>query len=444
MKLFLSLMVCVALTQQAKAQDPAYPGAPAAPQNLTSAEYFFDADPGFGNGTPITITPGVNISNMAASVNTSGLSNGIHRFCLRTFSNEGDWSITNIVDFLVDFNPAYPTLAAAPQNLVKAEYFIDTDPGFGAASVIPITPGADLPNVAANINTAGLSNGVHQLWLRTQGAEGKWSITNQKDFLVDENPAYPTAPAAPGNLVYAEYFFDTDPGFGNGTLVPFTPSSNLSNVTISANVSGLTDGSHNFFLRTLDDWSLTGFQTFFKGSPLPLHFLSFYAKNKERSVNLEWKTDNEVNTSHFDVERSADGTAFSKIGNVTANNQTGIQTYTLDDIQPLPGKNFYRLKQVDKDGKFEYSKTVVVNRNKGLEVQVFPNPAGTSITVLMPLRNSEQSLTLIGANAQTIKRLTVPAGVTTIDVPLTGLTAGRYFIKWKSGDEVSIKPFIKL
>lgn len=66
--------------QYAQAQDPAYPAAPPVPQNLISAEYFYDTDPGFGAGTAITIVAGVNISNVAVSANTTGLSNGVHRF----------------------------------------------------------------------------------------------------------------------------------------------------------------------------------------------------------------------------------------------------------------------------------------------------------------------------------------------------------------------------
>ncbi len=524
MKLFLSILLGLVLGQKAPAQDPAYPTAPAAPQALVAAEYFFDTDPGFGAGTPIAITPGVTLSNVAASVNTSGLSNGIHRFCLRTRSGDGGWGITNVVEFLADYNPGYPT-AAGVQNINRAEYFIDTDPGFGLATPITITPGIDVTNVAASINTAGLSNGVHKLLLRTQSADGKWSLTAikeflvdydpaypaattaqniiraeyfidadpgfgsgtpiavtpaadianvaalvntsglsigvhrvylrtksgegpwsltaQKDFLVDENPAYPTAPAAPGNLVYAEYFFDTDPGTGHGTPVTFSPAVNLTNVTISVSTAGLADGNHKFFLRTLDDWSLTGYQTFMKGTPLPLRFLSFYAKNKERGIALEWKTDNEINTAHFDVERSGSGQQFEKIGVVRAVNAQGQQAYTFEDAQPFEGKNFYRLKQVDKDGKAEYSATVMVNRSKAIEIQVFPNPAQTMLTILVPVQRTEQRLTLLNAAAQTVKTIILAAGTGNTDISLDGLAPGQYFIKWQSGNDVRIKAFVK-
>ena len=424
--------------------NPAYPSTPTLVQTITKAEYFLDADPGFGSATNIPVTAATDLSNIATTVSTSGLPNGVHRFWLRTQGADGKWSLTNVKDFLVDFDPAYPTAPATPQNLTQAEYFFDTDPGFGSGSSIAITPSVDLSNVAATVNTSGLSIGVHRVYIRTKSGEGRWSITNLKDFLVDENPAYPVAPSAPGNLVYGEYFFDTDPGRGNGTPITFTPGVTLSNITISVNVGSLPNGNHTFFMRTLDDWSLTGYQTFLKGNPLPLRLLSFYAKNGERSVTLEWKTDNELNTDHFDVERSADGIHFSKIGTVPAANQSGIQSYTLNDVQPIEGKGFYRLKQVDRDAKFEYTKVVAVNRSKSLDVQLFPNPAQGTLTVLLPLQTGVQLVTLVDAKAQVIKNINVPAGNNSTEISLAGLPSGTYFIKWQSGDEVRVKPFVKM
>ncbi|WP_315817684.1 hypothetical protein [Paraflavitalea speifideaquila] len=101
--------------------------------------------------------------------------------------------------------------------MVAAEYFIDTDPGTGNGTAIPLTPGADLNNLPATVNVNGLTNGTHRLYMRTRSAEGRWSLTAVKEFVIDFDLAYPTAPAAAQNLVAAEYFVDTDPGTGNGT-----------------------------------------------------------------------------------------------------------------------------------------------------------------------------------------------------------------------------------
>lgn len=340
-------------------------------------------------------------------------------------------------------DPAYPS-SATPPNLTAAEYFIDADPGFGNGTPIAITPATNLVNITTYINTAGLNSGVHRLFLRTQEVGGKWSLTNTSDFLVDENPAYPATPSSPGNLVYAEYFFDTDPGRGKGTPIVFSPAVDLANKTISVNVGSLSEGKHTFFLRTLDDWSLSAYQVFMIGSPLPVHLLSFSAKNGDQRVDLEWKTDNELNAAFFNVERSANGTSFVSIGRVAATNQPGVQTYGFRDEHPLPNRSFYRLKEVDKDGEFEYSKVVLVNRSEALVLQIFPNPANSTLSVLLPSGSSQSTLSVIDAKVQTIRQIRLTAGQTNVDVSLEGLTGGSYFIRWQSGDNVIVKPFIKL
>jgi hypothetical protein len=96
-----------------------------APQNIVVAEYFIDTDPGIGNGTATAVAPGVDLNNIAAAINVTGLSVGTHRIYIRSKSNEGRWSITNIKDFIIDFDYSYTTPPAAPQNIIAAEYFLD-------------------------------------------------------------------------------------------------------------------------------------------------------------------------------------------------------------------------------------------------------------------------------------------------------------------------------
>lgn len=246
--------------------DPPYPSPPVAAQNIVAAEYFVDTDPGTGNGQAISISPGVNLADVAATVNTAGLTNGVHRLYIRAKNNEGSWSITNVRDFNVDSDPVYPAAPVAPQNIIAAEYFIDTDPGVGNAQAISISAGTDLSNLSASVNTTGLTNGVHRLYVRTKSNEGLWSLTNVRDFNVDSDPAYPDAPAAVQNIIAAEYFVDTDPGPGAGTPIAVTPGADLSNVAASISTAGLSNGSHNLFIRTKNQegkWSITNYATFF-------------------------------------------------------------------------------------------------------------------------------------------------------------------------------------
>lgn len=421
--------------------DPAYSTAPAAPQNIVTAEYFIDTDPGFGNGTPITITPAVDINNLIASANTTGLTTGTHRFYLRTKNNEGSWGITSAKEFIVDLDFAYPPSPAAPQNIIAAEYFIDTDPGTGNGIAVSLTAAVDISNVAINPSLVGLSNGIHRIYLRTKSNEGHWGITNVKDFLYDADPLYATVPSAPGNITYAEYFFDTDPGFGNGQLIAITPGVDLSNVAFTADVTALGNGNHQLFIRSLDDWSITNYQTFLKGSPVPLRLLSFAAAGNKNDVLITWNTDNEINTSHFDIEFSADGITFIKAGDVTARNGGNFNQYSFTHTSPAGIVLYYRLKQIDLDGKFVYSNVVKVNMQKKTQPVIYPNPAADFILVKNIKPNEVQQLLIISSDGKTVINLNVNI---TMQFDVSRLKAGMYLLKInKKDNQTSAIPFVK-
>ncbi|MDB5202485.1 MAG: type sorting protein [Ferruginibacter sp.] len=259
MKKYFLLTVSILFFQYLHAQDPAYSAAPANPQNILAAEYFIDADPGVGLANTVAITAAVTISNINFSASTTGLTTGFHRMFLRTKNTEGSWAITATADFLYNLDPLYET-GVVPQNITKAEYFIDVNTAFSSGSNIPLTGAVDISNQPATINVSGLTNGVHQLLIRSQTANGIWSITGTTDFLVNLDPPYPAIPAAPANIVKAEYVMDSNTPFGSGTNIPITASTNINNVVFNADVSGLSDNTHYFQLRTLNaegHWTVT-------------------------------------------------------------------------------------------------------------------------------------------------------------------------------------------
>lgn len=111
---------------------------------------------------------------------------------------------------------------------------------------------------------------------------------------------------------------------------------------------------------------------------LPIELLSFNVKVKGESVVAEWLTLTETNNSFFSLERSADGQNFKEIGFIdgagTTDNQ---QSYVFEDKFPLTGRSYYRLKQTDFNGDYDYSEVISVDYQKsrsGLSANVFPNP----------------------------------------------------------------------
>jgi hypothetical protein len=117
---------------------------------------------------------------------------------------------------------------------------------------------------------------------------------------------------------------------------------------------------------------------------LPVNLVSFNATKIDSSSRLDWTTGSEHNNRLFEVERSTDAVSFNKIGTVdgAANSTTSLQ-YTFNDYAPAPGINFYRLRQVDFDGKATYSRVVSVDFGGPVEndFKVYPNPARGSFTI---------------------------------------------------------------
>jgi len=112
---------------------------------------------------------------------------------------------------------------------------------------------------------------------------------------------------------------------------------------------------------------------------LPVHLLSFEAEKMGEQALLTWKTAEEINNSHFILQRSADGIHFTDIGKVHANH-TNIATYTFVDAKPLKGINYYRFKQVDLNGAFDFSPLRTLSFGAS-SILIFPNPAHNQLHI---------------------------------------------------------------
>ncbi|PZF71065.1 T9SS type A sorting domain-containing protein [Taibaiella soli] len=111
--------------------------------------------------------------------------------------------------------------------------------------------------------------------------------------------------------------------------------------------------------------------------PLGLTWVSFTASAVNENTELTWATADEKNTATFEIEHSTDGASFENIGTIAAKG-TGNNTYEFTDNNTANGANYYRLKQVDNDGSFQYSKVIKLNIGKEVaaaSVNFYPNPA---------------------------------------------------------------------
>jgi hypothetical protein len=113
---------------------------------------------------------------------------------------------------------------------------------------------------------------------------------------------------------------------------------------------------------------------------LPVTLVSFEGKSEKNQIKLAWKTASEINNKGFEIERSADARTFEKIGFIDGSGDTKEnQFYHFTDLNPIT-MGYYRLKQLDYDGKFEYSKVIAVKAGKEA-INIYPNPAQTELTV---------------------------------------------------------------
>jgi hypothetical protein len=135
---------------------------------------------------------------------------------------------------------------------------------------------------------------------------------------------------------------------------------------------------------------------FGQSTTLPVQLAQFTAlKNADGSVKLIWSTSQEVNAGYYDVERSGDQTSFTKIGSVQAvGNSSTTTNYSYVDRLPIDGTGYYRLKMIDLDGKFNYSKTIPVTvKNDGRPLVIYSNPFSDMIRMKVNVSRA-QNLTI--------------------------------------------------
>lgn len=116
---------------------------------------------------------------------------------------------------------------------------------------------------------------------------------------------------------------------------------------------------------------------------LPLTLLSFTGEQQSKTNLLKWVTSQEINTSYFELERSDNANNYSVIKSLLAAGNSSIaRNYVSTDEHPFTGNNFYRLKMVDKDGKFTYSNIVLLRvLQNDVLLSVFPNPTADRLNI---------------------------------------------------------------
>ena len=176
-------------------------------------------------------------------------------------------------------------------------------------------------------------------------------------------------------------------------------------------------------------------------SALPLTLISFSAqKTTDGKIKLQWLTDDEINTADFVIEKSTDGTAFDAIGSVTAK---GSSTNNYD-FTALPSNNtitYYRLKMVDKDGRFTYSNSLRLNNTPpgAVALSVFPNPAKNAITISGLAGNGQ--IRLLDTKGKLLRLVNTTAQTLTLDI--SKYPQGLFVLQYTNGKQTVSQKLVK-
>jgi hypothetical protein len=181
------------------------------------------------------------------------------------------------------------------------------------------------------------------------------------------------------------------------------------------------------------------------GSALPVTLGDFIGRKVNKTNVLSWNTITENNCKAFEVQRSSNGTDFTALGMVNSQAVNGISnlelTYSFVDENPMEGHNYYRLRQIDLDGKTTYSKQIDLDVNSnGNVVNVYPNPAKDNLNIEYTSNNNASlSLQIIDMSGRIIKQVQtkIASGNNAILLPLDGVSAGMYQLQLIENNRLS-------
>lgn len=257
---------------------------------------------------------------------------------------------------------------------------------------------------------------------------------------LDTNCTYKSAIFIGGMSNYSEAIYDLDVDSYNNlyivgdfsSTVDFDPGLGISNLTAL--------GYTNAFIAK------------YGLNLLPLTLIRFSAiVQNNKKVLLQWQTAQEENTSHFIIERSTNGVEYLSIGKVKAAGYSAAQrNYTYIDTS-LSSSNvyYYRLKMIDKDGSFTYSKVEKINISRINKLVVYPNPTKNSIRIFSGKSNMGfQSIKVISSLGRTVKELfnvsSLELSESGVEIDLKDLTPGIYFVQvTDSSGHISTQKVIK-
>ncbi len=223
---------------------------------------------------------------------------------------------------------------------------------------------------------------------------------------------------------------------GNHIVTMPNMVTNTARIIIQGSVIGDFKSASTFFDVSNADFSLT--------VVLPLDLLSLTGKVEADGNKISWSTTSEINSSEFELERSTNNIDFEVIGSIeaTGQNTQEINNYNFIDTQSTALTSYYRLKQIDNDGRYEYSKSISLSRSRDItKVKIFPNPSYNviSLTGMEDAKNIKLVIT-DSMGKQIMNRNLESAN----NIDISDIASGVYFLTVQSDGEEITQRFVKM
>jgi len=279
-----------------------------------------------------------------------------------------------------------------------------------------------------------------------------------RDFVTTNNSNIAvtiTDPDAPGdpndNINKIEIYYGIAGSGVNATIL----ASNTGSTTLNYSHTSSINTPYYYFARITQVggdiiWTAP-IWVYRNGVVVPISLTRFTGIQQDDKIKLNWTTAQEVNAGHFDIERSFNGTDFQKAGMVYSRYQNSATPtdYEFFDAAPVKGMNFYRLKQVDRDGNFNYSDIIPVLFSQSVvkDIRVSPNPVNNNLNIrLTTSENATILCKIYNADGREVKSLTasVVSGNNIIATDVSNLSGGSYMVVLISNNErIAETKFIK-
>ena len=183
----------------------------------------------------------------------------------------------------------------------------------------------------------------------------------------------------------------------------------------------------------------------FNSYPAPVTIVDYTARIENNKAKLKWSTAVESNNAAFIISRSADGKNFTEIGKVAGVGNSTLQNdYVFYDENPLYGINFYRLEQIDYDGRKTYLGVRIVNSASVVNnfIKVYPNPVKNLVRIKFTA-NTYHQLELTDVSGKELQHIPLSTLDSEKKMDMSNLASGVYFIKLTGNDKVESRKVVK-